>query len=825
MIYLVIQIATTARPCEMVIRTKQVMNFSLFKLLFLSLLANCFLVFLQPIQAQKPCLPNSPLVIEAGQMEVSTLAAEIRSKKARFTAVDIAGLNLSVATCNSEVEKRISTLRNGLLRYSTQRQDLYGLRDAEGIRKQIEEKKKAQEDIRSQMLLDLQGIQIQGLYIVYADNVDAFSDSKESLMKQSDAWMAPKVIEEQNGIFLESATIVKDAQLVYDYIRTQVSGELTVAPQKTSINPEAAHFVNLTLTTVSALRRMPDMQTSQNKSTARNYRLINVLQSSDFASQLRSWGVSETVIADMNKLVELKKESILQQNQLQLERQQRIMREGQMRIQQAEAEITQLETSLKERDARVLTFLKKNPDVTVESTGNTDEQIKKILGLLDSRIQNTMQEINREKEQELIAKMQVKVPFEGNAAEDIARKAMDVYEQLKSAYGKVENYYEQVEVENGILKGQEQRKSRDLYRTPDKIWLYPVPLPDDEYTLSMVISFNIIEKKEEPKPVQNTSTQQSANANTLIASNGLQIDPSWPAPIQDLVRDMVKIPAGKFKIGSRVDEIGRDTDEGPLTEITLNSFYMGKYEVTLSQFIEFVSATGYKTDAEKKESKVNYLFDVNGNRRSKVEYNHPVSYVSWHDAEAFTRWVSEFTGISLKLPSESQWEYACRAGSTTPFNTGDCLSSNEANYDGNYPYQQCAKGNYKQSNTPVGSYKANAWGLYDMHGNLSEWCLDVYHYSYSGIPLNGNPWVGAEESTHIKRGGNSNYYAENCRSAYRGNFIHISKHLNDDSNNGFRLVHSTPNTIPNAPIKPVEKPQAPSNSGKSKGKLKQPRYF
>ena len=123
----------------------------------------------------------------------------------------------------------------------------------------------------------------------------------------------------------------------------------------------------------------------------------------------------------------------------------------------------------------------------------------------------------------------------------------------------------------------------------------------------------------------------------------------------------------------------------------------------------------------------------------------PVINVSWDDAQAYVAWLSQRTGKPYRLPSEAEWEYACRAGTTTPFYFGPTISTDQANYHGNYTYGSGQEGVYRKQTVPVGSFPANAFGLHDMHGNVWEWCADVWHDSYEGAPVDGSAWVEGGE--------------------------------------------------------------------------------
>ena len=214
--------------------------------------------------------------------------------------------------------------------------------------------------------------------------------------------------------------------------------------------------------------------------------------------------------------------------------------------------------------------------------------------------------------------------------------------------------------------------------------------------------------------------------------------------------------------------------EHPQHRVTLTKgFYMQTTEVTVGQWREFVRASGYKSDAEtgggayvwggeKWEKKAGAYWDNPG--FSQTDSN-PVTCISWNDAQAFAKWLSREVGGDYRLPTEAEWEYAARAGTKTPFYTGDCLSTGEANYNGNYPGNSCSKGEFRKRPTPVGTFSPNRWGLYDMHGNVWEWCQDWYGGYPSGSVT--DPKGASSGSYRVVRGGCWSSIARFCRSASR----------------------------------------------------------
>ncbi len=228
---------------------------------------------------------------------------------------------------------------------------------------------------------------------------------------------------------------------------------------------------------------------------------------------------------------------------------------------------------------------------------------------------------------------------------------------------------------------------------------------------------------------------------------------------------LVLIPAGEFMMGSPSTERKRDSDEVHQRKVRITKpFYIGKYEVTQSEYEA-----------------------VMGKNPSRLKgANNPADSVSWNDAVEFCKKLSWKEGITYRLPTEAEWEYACRAGTTTAFHYGDSLSSEQANFDGKYPYGGAKKGPRREKTMPVGSFRPNAWGLHDMHGNVWEWCSDWYdkkYYSNSGVNDPEGPGSG---KYRVLRGGSWDYSGWYCRSAQR---VRIDKSYRDN-NFAFRVART-----------------------------------
>ncbi|WP_016951752.1 bifunctional serine/threonine-protein kinase/formylglycine-generating enzyme family protein [Anabaena sp. PCC 7108] len=301
-------------------------------------------------------------------------------------------------------------------------------------------------------------------------------------------------------------------------------------------------------------------------------------------------------------------------------------------------------------------------------------------------------------------------------------------------------------------------------------------------------SENILSDKLESSSIFKTKLVEFETAELILKSRFLGLGTAWEIQrsqkkaelfLEELengiILELVIIPSGTFLMGSPENEL-ESTDRGsPQHQVTIKPFFMGKFTVTQAQW-KAVSCF----------PKVQ--IDLNPDPSHFKGANRPVEQISWYEAQEFCARLSRKTGKLYRLPSEAEWEYACRAGTTTPFYFGATLSTNLANYNGEYVYSNGSKGVNRKETTNVGTFPANAFGLHDMHGNVWEWCEDGWYDNYIGAPIDGSARLSRSDKhpRRLLRGGSWSYRPVYCRSAYRVNYVATCK----DFNHGFRVACS-----------------------------------
>jgi formylglycine-generating enzyme required for sulfatase activity len=315
--------------------------------------------------------------------------------------------------------------------------------------------------------------------------------------------------------------------------------------------------------------------------------------------------------------------------------------------------------------------------------------------------------------------------------------------------------------------------------------IQPGIVPEEPKQLLSVFNFEIVRVNAKGEQIKKESKQSQYFGEDLG---------------NDITLEMVAIPGRTFTMGSPAGE--GDNDEKPQHQVTVPPFFMGKYPITQAQWQAIASRTDLKVKQDLEPKPAYFKDRPDSDRR-------PVEWVSWYDAIEFCARLSKLTGREYRLPSEAEWEYACRAGTTTPFYFGETITGELANYDASDIYAGEPKGKYRKETTPVGQFPSNDFGLYDMHGNVWEWCLDPWHESYQDktrtdsevwdeeqseeqylLDVNNVIQLLSDKRTRVLRGGSWNNYPRNCRSAYRlWNYP-----VNRDFNLGFRVVCRFPRT-------------------------------
>jgi formylglycine-generating enzyme required for sulfatase activity/uncharacterized caspase-like protein len=321
---------------------------------------------------------------------------------------------------------------------------------------------------------------------------------------------------------------------------------------------------------------------------------------------------------------------------------------------------------------------------------------------------------------------------------------------LKRIWSKSSSVQEQVETK--CSRGEALPTSEAVNSKPQRLVTKP--------PLETIFTFELVELNAQGQELECRKAQAIGQVEDL--GNGV-------------VLELVSIPSGSFIMGSPLGEYGRTKREEPQHKVRVKPFLMGRYPVTQAQWnvVSFLP-------------KVNLELKIN-----PAKFNgsvHPVESITWYEAVEFCDRLSSYTGRRYRLPREAEWEYACRAATKTPFHFGETIRTSESNYHGDYSYGRGPKGKYRKSTSAVNEFScANAFGLYDMHGNVFEWCQDIWHENYAGAPIDDEAWVNeGDHSCRVARGGSWSSDPAVCRSASR----YQAEAESCDDALGFRVVVS-----------------------------------
>lgn len=250
-------------------------------------------------------------------------------------------------------------------------------------------------------------------------------------------------------------------------------------------------------------------------------------------------------------------------------------------------------------------------------------------------------------------------------------------------------------------------------------------------------------------------------------------DHSQPSP---RAMNMVTIPPGQFLMGSPQTELERDANEGPQIAVTIAMpFEIGRFEVTFDDWNKCIKGGGCK----------GYSPDDSGWGKGQ----RPVINISWNDSQTYIRWLNRKTGLRYRLPTEAEWEYVARGNLNAPFSTGNSISSKQANFNGEFPYGAAPKGVYRKKTLPVGSFPANEYGVYDIHGNVYEWVQDCWSPNHENAPRDGRARTDGDCKYRIMRGGSWVTYGYQMRASKRLRYTQDYRY----NDYGFRIARTLAN--------------------------------
>jgi formylglycine-generating enzyme required for sulfatase activity len=688
--------------------------------------------------SQSSCLETNPQMLEAGQITETKLAELVKTHKKTFSSYEIEQLKDCIQRHNNGVNTELLKWKNKYGDWSLAWNELIDLTDIEALEKQVEAQKNKVKELKTKLSEDLGNIATKGMYLCVLKELDPYDFNNSSLQEKAKSAVTPVAVQNINGNFIQSLTETvqtEHAQSFVKYIQDRVSGELTVSQMLlTKPSPTRTAFAYVALVDVFPLRKSSLGQGIMKPTSAP---IVMDLLGRDAGSLEAISGYDASWKQEVEQLVQNNRELVKEANRNAEKQRQQLMEKAGEDVFSVEQELQQLQNKLKRKRGDLAERMQQ---VGLSSSGSISGDIQKIRGKLSQQLDVLYGEYLEIKSKELLFRYDIALSGERSIPEEIGAQGLQLVQQLEKTYGKAEEFEklnELVKGENLDLFSQRVKEGGRLIREVSRVWVFQ-EMHAGGWRLTVVARFKVL-------PGGSSGTTSSTQASQL---------PGRPAV------EWVSIPAGTFTMGSPSYEIDRESDEGPQHSVSLSGFQMSKHEVTFAQYDAFCDATGRRKPSD------------NGWGRG----NRPVINIDWNDATAFAQW------MGCRLPTEAEWEYACRAGTTSPFNTGSCLSRWQANYNGDNPYSTCARGTYLQKTMPVGSYAPNAWGLYDMHGNVYEWCSDWYgdYSKFEHFNSNG-PTKGTFKIIRSGFWGSDGKYS---RSANRNS----SSPSNRSNNIGFRLV-------------------------------------
>ncbi len=691
------------------------------------------------VSCQNRFLEQNPLVLSASGVSEYRFAELIRKNRHLFSSEQIAELKKSISKSNSIVEEELEAWQKQKIEWEEMWNTWVEAGDVHSVEKELEGLEKKVNDIVQKLSQDLKSIPKKGIYLCVLYDLDPFSFSNSNLQTLANNAIAPKAIEDLNGHLIESAKKIsssEDGQSIVSHIKDQVSGDLKISEVLFSQQSKSkTAFVSVLKLEVSPnFKDIPKEEGAKAAQTQVNSVSIDLLKID--TEQMQSLAKYEAAWpSDIQQILSNSKSEFLGSLKNQEAKMLLLFQSAKKSLDVLEEEISVL---IKRRDGKMQRLNALQSKLKIATRNNLELDLQNLFQKLNQSLDNLFSAYLEIKSKEYFGRYHIKVGGERSLPEELASQSYAVVQQMTDNFEKGISFSQVnqlIQSETAESFSKQISRGHDYFRELDTVWLFPQQT-ENGWDLSVIASFKWLAKE--------------GNRESGIKGKG-KLEMEW-----------VRIPAGSFLMGSPTHEAQRNSNEGPQRQVNIASFNLSKYEVTFQQYDLFCLETGRELPS-----------DAGWGRG-----NLPVINVSWEDAKAFATW------IGGRLPTEAEWEYACRAGGTLPFGVDSCLDANKANYDANFPYLLCSKGRSAAKTKPVGSYPPNPWGLFDCFGNVYEWCEDWLGSGYYAFGETENPKGPEDGFEKVLRGGGWYFRGRNCRAAAR-----YSANPKEKSNSiGFRVL-------------------------------------
>lgn len=442
------------------------------------------------LKSEIKILKDNPLVIGAANLTEREISAKIKQKPKWFSGADIKDLKRSIKTNQNKIDNDISIMKRIISDLVLIKQNLLKYNDIKKIQEQIVEKQSSRLKIKNEMEKDLATVNFKTIFLVIQKDIDLLS-SKEKLSSIAEKLITPIAVEDLNSIFISSLTTIKNNAMVYDYLKSIISGEMSVVKKyMTRTLRKDKQFIYLAKVSVSPLKKsIFTANTSLIDTDNEQVLVLNLKKNPSYKKKLKNYGISNKIIAQIEEEMSFVSNTVDNENYIAGANEKKIIAKGNNNIAKIDEEIRSLKIMFARRTEVLKKIIMKDTDIVFDMK-EPAKSLKKAISYFSQEIEGLRNEMLLLKENELVFQA-TKVISEGEPAGDIAKNCLSMVKQLQTSYGKLEQFQEISEVENFMLTSFERGQKQHIFRKIDKIWIYPVPDNNEDFKLAVVAKFKI----------------------------------------------------------------------------------------------------------------------------------------------------------------------------------------------------------------------------------------------------------------------------------------------------------------------------------------------